>query len=891
MSAKRQSVGINVLDFRVHRERWTRFPKPRAAASRLRLSVPSVFAGAANNSESVAFGNEASHRAWGNGWWDFHSDTEGNAQRIPSWLLWDKLYREGGRAEVVFSRADGSDASETVQSLLGLYFKERGGLERSGAERRYVIGMPDSFREEHQETLLRHLPWGRQRTQLLWRSVASVLGASASADDLGVTAFEADDEVLVVDIQNEYVEATVLRILDSESGATYPSALVPIRSVPSPECHWRSEHSPVDLLFGARLFADIPGLSAEECLSLVWGQNGVPRLSDPNRLPTHEFVISTENGLRERSFDQELLAMTMEDAVGTSPDSEERVVLKRIKEKVGFGAPCTRSVAESLNELCAWACDLKRKPQKILLSGAITRLVGTFSGELDVLTSALRPLIQQGAKIVNDSVDLEADLVSVGCAHWGALDERGFPGYFEYLEPFSIIGRGRSGKKVEYSLLKLENDECLATGGKEYRNTDLMDVALINKGQPLVRFWFKKGEDHKKVDQRFDPPPDADCRLSFDITMVPSQGFARVEIIPSVPDVFKGRRLLLDWDRMVELTKEEMEGQMSYPIVMPVAADPDKLTRKLSLIKNYIRAGKLGKSASVWSPAEGLLSSLGKALQNGRVLGSTPSHPLVGELIEVLSNHYGMFGNFRMSDWENDEIGKALLRTASSLFHRTPEWARVILFDYMAKKRKEDPGNPRPQVVLLNCCGRCFSSEEEVQVFVKSMIARFAHQLDDYDANPGASGVGMDNWCRGLQTILRINEEANLCITLDQAEELQFLLRRLIELERTRNYRGPRRPGVSRPCQNAMLSIFYLLRVRGRGDGGEFLAPGTNSMEAIEAAVEAVNMGQWKWVPRGVPVGEDQSFQGSLLKFIRMTATMKDVRIIASGEEEMEGSD
>jgi hypothetical protein len=90
-----------------------------------------------------------------------------------------------------------------------------------------------------------------------------------------------------------------------------------------------------------------------------------------------------------------------------------------------------------------------------------------------------------------------------------------------------------------------------------------------------------------------------------------------------------------------------------------------------------------------------------------------------------------------------------------------------------------------------------------------------------------------------------------------------------------------------------MLSIFYLLRVRGRADGGEFLAPGTEAMEAIEAALQAVNVGEWTWLPPGMrlppgmPVGEDESFQGSLLKFIRRTATMKDLRIIASGEDEI----
>lgn len=884
---KRQAVGINVLDYRAHRERWANLPKTKAGASRLRLSLPSVFAAPGNDSEAVAFGNEANHRAWGDGRWDFHSDPALGPKRLPSWVLWDRIYRQGSRAEILFPRADGTVIVETAQSLLGGYFKQRGSLEKTADLRRYVIGMPDSFKEEHQELLLRYLPWGRTHTQLLWRSVAAILGASAVGDELGVSLLKSGDQVLVIDLQNEYIEASVLKIVDSDSGAPFPSNLVPIRSVPSNDCYMRVEHAPVDMVFGLRLFGEELGFYAEDYLNFAWGLDGLARLSDPSLLPNHELLISSERGLHKRVLHQRELSDTAEDVLACNLSPHERDIISRMKELVGLESPCETSVLNGLSEVCLWAAGLGQMPRKILLSGTVSRLIGTLSNDLEVFKTALAPLVSRGAVILNKKLDPQRDLISAGCAHWGALDESGYPGYFEYLEPFAIIGRGPSGKKVQYSLLKLDNDERLATGGKEYRNTDLKDIALIHKGQAFVRFWFRKGDEHKKVDQFFIPPPAADCRLSFDITMVPSQGYAKVEIIPDVPDVFKGRRLLLDWDRMVDLTEAEMQGQMSYPRVMPLQADSRQQRIKLGVVKNYITCVKMRWSDSPWTAADGMLSALGKAIQNGRVLGSDASHPVVEELLDALRRHYGQFKSLFPEDWETDEIGKALLRAASSLFHRTPSWAREVLFNYLVKKRLEDPDNPRPQVVLLNSCGRCFSSEEEVQIYVKSMIARFTSQLDEYDTSPGSESVGMDNWCRGLQIILRINEETNLFITLEQAEKLQYLLRRLIEYERTRNSNGPQRTGVSRPCQNAMLSIFYLLRVRGRGDGGGFLAPGTEAMEAIKDAVQSVNAGMWKWVPPGVSVGEDDSFQESLLRFIGRTATMKDLRIIASGEDEI----
>jgi hypothetical protein len=884
---KRQAVGINVLDYRAHRERWANLPKTKAAASRLRLSLPSVFAAPVNDSEAVAFGNEANHRSWGDGRWDFHSDPALGPKRLPSWLLWDRIYRQGSRAKILFPRADGTVIVETAQSLLGGYFKQRGSLEKTVDPRRYVIGMPESFKEEHQELLLRYLPWGRTHTQLLWRSVAAILGASAVGDELGVSLLKSGDQVLVIDLQNEYLEASVLKIVDSDSGAPFPSNLVPIRSVPSSDCYMRVEHVPFDMVFGLRLFGEELGFHAEDYLNFVWGLDGLARLSDPNFLTNYELLISSERGLHKRVLHQRELSDTAERVLACNLNPHELDMISRMKELVGLESSCETSVLNGLSKVCFWAAGLGNMPRKILLSGTVSRLIGTLSNDLDVFKPALAPLVSRGAVVLNKKLDPQRDLIAAGCAHWGALDESGYPGYFEYLEPFAIIGRGPSGKKVQYSLLKLDNDECLATGGKEYRNTDLKDIALIHKGQPFVRFWFRKGDEHKKVDQFFVPPPAADCRLSFDITMVSSQGYAKVEIIPDVPDVFKGRRLLLDWDRMVELTDSEMQGQMSYPTATPLDPDPYRHSRKINLVKDYVKFGKMGKNASLWTPADQMLGSLGKALQSGRVLGSDPSNPLVEDFVSILDSHFRQFRNYGPEDWESDELGRALLRTASSLFHRTPSWAKQILFDHLIKKRSEDPDNPRPQVVLLNCCGRCFSSEEEVQLYVKAMIARFSHQLDEYKANPGSVSVGMDNWCRGLQIILRINEETNLFITLEQAEKLQYLLRCLIEFERTRNANGPQRPGVSRPCQNAMLSIFYLLRVRGRGDGGGFLAPGTEAMEAIKDAVQSVNAGMWKWVPPGVSVGEDDSFQESLLKFIGRTATMKDLRIIASGEDEI----
>jgi hypothetical protein len=315
--AKRQAVGINVLDYRAHRERWSHLPKAKAAASRLRLSMPSVFAAPANDSEAVAFGNEANHRAWGDGKWDFHSDPALGPERLPSWLLWDRIYRQGGRAEIPFPRADGTVIVETAQSLLGGYFKQRGVLEKTAEARRYVIGMPDCFKEEQQELLLRHLPWGRTRTQLLWRSVAAILGATAGGDEHGVKLLMSDDQVLVIDLQNEYIEASVLEIVDSDSGAPFPSNLVPIRSVPSSDCYLRVEHAPVDLVFGLRLFGEDLGFDVEDCLNFVWGFDGLARLSDPSSLQNFELLISTEHGLHKRVLHQRELSDTAGNVVAS----------------------------------------------------------------------------------------------------------------------------------------------------------------------------------------------------------------------------------------------------------------------------------------------------------------------------------------------------------------------------------------------------------------------------------------------------------------------------------------------------------------------------------------------------------------------------------------------
>jgi hypothetical protein len=71
-------------------------------------------------------------------------------------------------------------------------------------------------------------------------------------------------------------------------------------------------------------------------------------------------------------------------------------MILRMRELVGFEAPCDICVLDALSEVCSWAAGLGQMPQKILLSGTVSRLIGTLSNNLEVFKSALAPLLSRG---------------------------------------------------------------------------------------------------------------------------------------------------------------------------------------------------------------------------------------------------------------------------------------------------------------------------------------------------------------------------------------------------------------------------------------------------------------------------------------------------------------
>lgn len=113
---------------------------------------------------------------------------------------------------------DNAAATSRFRSLLEQYFYAlKAECPPSSNITRNIIVVPDNYDANTQECILSNsLP--REKTLLLWRSVAAVLGAEKQLEDAGV---KAGDHVAVIDFQDRFVDISMLEI-EIEDGYITP---------------------------------------------------------------------------------------------------------------------------------------------------------------------------------------------------------------------------------------------------------------------------------------------------------------------------------------------------------------------------------------------------------------------------------------------------------------------------------------------------------------------------------------------------------------------------------------------------------------------------------------------------------------------------------------------
>jgi hypothetical protein len=781
-------------------------------------------------------------------------------------MAWLALGQDAVHPQWSYRNLRGQNARVPLRAIIRAYAESLAALTNSRDVLR-VVAMPDHFEERAQENLLASLPWPRDEVRLLWRSVAVCL-SWLSATPPTKRPFSGGARVAVVDVGMASVSASVLEL------RRRGRFMVPKRDLPESGSSAQWDAVPLDLAVAAGLLDD----SQEPCGLREYWQVACANLAVPfhgaESGTQDDLLVEFESGWRPMKPSLERMGQALLAAPPRSSITDLGVLWQSIHAAMGQPEPQTASLPRPLasilkDEVSDWIGSRSHLPSIVLLTGPAACLEVAPDEPLGVhLASLLR--VPAGCRVLVAGRNLPAHVSAAhGCAVCGGREKAGLPTYMDTLPQFCILGKDRvHWRDVALDLVRKGEVD----GGKEYQNRCL-DAALIPTGQREVRFRLMRQKAHKYLDQPFEAAPRRDCKLSFEVRLRPAQGFARVRIVPETPDLFSGREVVLDWERMHGDSQDssEAESPPDFPPCSPLLAQkgPAYGEPPAFYVKPSIDAYVHAVASRKWEDAEYWLGLTGKGMQSSAAYGSNPEGSEIKSLLRALEQHYehyeqaGIFTKYaerRTRDRVIDSI-KALMRAATGLFQKSPRWAAGFLreeFQRVLEKAQdkarddEDHVDPNPTPVFLNAAGRCFSGRREVALYVECFERHFRQRVLRY-SQIGQS-LGMNNWCKGFQFILRLNDEAVRCFSRAQADSLAECLQVMLDAEKP-----PRDETIRQPYRNAMLSVYYLLRFRAPSENADFLCD-WNEQESTASLIHA-NL---------------QSVKGSLKARNRLTRTMQE---------------
>ena len=890
-----RSLGLDLSGYRSERSLVaTNRIDERAVPTSTRCEIPSVCVLPRMHPELPRCGIDAMRAVWARGLkFPRSARLQETLGRMPAWLAWQAMGQER-EIRPTWQYVNAID-DETTASLQGIFQSlvacTKGDEEGDHASALRVVAMPEYFTERPQENLIRSLPWNRKHVRLLWRSVAAVLAWTDSIPPQEAERHEGK-RVAVVDVGNAEISATTLELRAKSARGRH--FLIPKRDLPEDRCFMRWHVTPFDLTL-CRTLLDLCGLPGG--LHEVWQLcSACPEVFTPP-FSADGFLIEAEGSWAKLSFSKDDLRAATSRALDGAGTEDFDDFWTRVKASCpGLSALAQESrtshkriLSDALPE---WLSEQEDPPCVVLFVGPIlSHLVETGTPLAPPIAKWMGPDWEDSTYLPGH--DLPGDgVIARGCAIYGFREQAGLPTYLDTLPMFSILGKDRiHWTDVRFPLVQKSEIE----GGKEYRNCgeELRNRAYIPRGQRVVRFRLMRQDEEKQLEQTFDTAPLSKCHLSFDVRMRPAQGYARVRITPEQDNLFGGREVVLDWDNMRDPGSEvpELSGPPSFPVCQPILPSlsgfwADQARQTIDSYVQSVRHTSIDNMTD-W------LGKVGNKLQSGRAYGSDSLAPEIDDLIEALNAHYYDFiEKDVITRYQNDRkdetalpILKAVMRAATALYRRTPAWARDFLEEEFQRASMLPPEKVAPEDVFLNASGRCFSEPTQIKLLSNRMERRFRYKIGYYQAKRHATSLGMNSWCKALQFMLRLNDEAILHVEPQIAMSLVGNLRLLLEVEIER--KGLRQPGVSLPFKHDMFTLLFLLRFRARGDGEAFLMDwdeeGTDA-NRIVSLIEETDRPPTAWYRSGLvpaePGKEPKSLQSALLNYIKSRATVGDEIII-----------
>ncbi len=159
-------------------------------------------------------------------------------------------------------------------------------------------------------------------------------------------------------------------------------------------------------------------------------------------------------------------------------------------------------------------------------------------------------------------------LLAEGAALYGRRASRGEPTYLDTLPSVHMIAM-LQGEPEWINLL--ETDEPWVMGSETWSKMPEKTRFGIQRGERDLTVVVHRGGSAtcRRVSAEFESPAAQSSPVSLHVSITPGQGAPRVEVIPDDREIFRGRTLLLDWDKAEDTHRSSAAELASVERICP----------------------------------------------------------------------------------------------------------------------------------------------------------------------------------------------------------------------------------------------------------------------------------------------------------------------------------
>jgi hypothetical protein len=426
------------------------------------------------------------------------------------------------------------------------------------------------------------------------------------------------------------------------------------------------------------------------------------------------------------------------------------------------------------------------------------------------------------AMCLTEGVELPRGLTALGAALYGKRRLHDEPTYLDTLPRLRTVVR-TMGEPTWLDLLP--EDTQFVPGGRVWRRPERVQNLSIAERQSLLTLTVHH-EDYpsvREVAAKLEDPLPQRERVELDVEMEPAQGNARITVVPTRPDAFGGKPVIVHWRSAKESRDPETDGPMS----------PERYL--LTLERVFPSLNPRFGSVDRWRNARRLMQAYLDHEQGGYARHAPALEEVIRALQQKDARHYpkdytaiGADGQPPGDRAPFDAFVEHCLQSLTDASAAQRErYYRALGYMSVDDKRLEKALVRELDKVatddVVKACGGCLRSPASIAKFLERFLARLR-----------VSSTNSNIWLRALSQLLQYRGDATAETHSSTCEQLTVEMLTLFDTELKKgkgNY----------IFRYTSLAIVYLLRRRAYDD--DYLAPESpTAIAAKDAFARAIQL-------------------------------------------------